>query len=109
MATKLVVSDHVAFRVRGVLTGESGGSESIDFGVTARRMKHDELQEVLRGTPRDAEFVRSVATGWRGVKDAEDRDVPFSAEGLDQLLQIHGVAALIARAYLDEVGARAKN
>lgn len=109
MAIKIVVSDHVTFKVKGVLTGDSGASESIEFGVTARRLKHGELQAVIAGQPKDAEFARDVVTGWRDVRDAENREVPFSPEALDQLLQIHGVAALIVLAYLAEVGARAKN
>ena len=46
---------------------------------------------------------------WSGVKDADDKALPYSEDKLRALCRIPGIASLAFRTYLLEVGAKEKN
>lgn len=81
---------------------DGGRHEKQTFDAEFRRMgqrRLDELREqVSAGALTDADFVREVVAGWRGVAD-DGAEVPFSAAALDQLLDIPGLAASIVIAF----------
>lgn len=57
----------------------------------------------------DAEFVREVMVGWKGVTDGE-AEVPFSHSTLDQLLEIPGVSGAVVMAIFESLsGLKRKN
>ena len=81
---------------------QDGRHEKQSFDAEFRRVGQAELEGLSKRVEAreltDADFVRSVMTGWRGVVD-DGEDVPFSAGALDRLLDIPGIAASIVIAF----------
>lgn len=110
MAFKLVARNVCPVKVKGVLTGEDGKPEPFDFTLVCARTPQSDLMAAFDDKERSViDFVRDRVEGWSGVKDQADRDLPFSREALDQLLEVPGVARLAFDAYLLEQQAREKN
>lgn len=108
MALKIVISPRVKFKVAGKFADEAGNDQPFDFTLTAKRLNADEVGEKSGSIPL-REFVREVAEDWSGVNDETGAAIPFSADALDSLLRLPGVALLAFRAYVDHNGAREKN
>lgn len=111
MAIKIIISDTVGFKVKGTINDAAGIAQPFDFGLTCIRLDADQIQVKLKSDS-DAsvtDFLCDVVSGWSGVKDADDKQIAYSEESLRQLCKIAGVAAVIFRAYLAEVGAKEKN
>lgn len=108
MAIKIIVSDTVLVRVEGTITNEQGTAEPFDFKLRCKRMDTTTLRDRVDANVAWAALVAEVAEGWSGVK-GEGGEVPFSADGLQQLLAIPGLAMLAANAYVRDCGAKAKN
>lgn len=111
MAIKITVSDHLQFPVRGTYTDEAGAAIGFDFKLTARRLPQTSLEQLLGDKDRKArDFLCDVVTAWSGVIDDDGKPVAYSADALSSLLaQQAGLAGLAFAAYLEHVGARAKN
>lgn len=111
MSIRITVSEHLQFPVRGTFTDEAGAAVAFDFRLTARRLPQTSLEVVLADKDRKArDFLGEVVTAWSGVLDDDGKPVPYSPEGLGSLLASHaGLAGLAFAAYLEHVGARAKN
>jgi hypothetical protein len=111
MAIKITVSNRVKFKVRGTVKDESGADIPFDFTLTCRRLDMDALQAKLRdrGDAPVSEFLLDVVEDWSGVKDADDKPLPWSEDAWRALCQIPGVALLAYRTYLVEAGAKEKN
>lgn len=111
MAIKIVVSNTVKFKVKGTIKDEAGVDQPFDFWLTCTRLDSDQIQAKLRGESEASvtDFLVDVVEDWSGVKDADDKSIPYSEEALRQLCRITGVAALTFRTYLSEVGAKEKN
>ena len=81
---------------------DGGQHQKQTFDAEFRRLGQKQLDElrtkVEAGELTDADFVRQVVTGWRGVVD-DGAEVPFSAGALDQLLDLPGLAASIVIAF----------
>lgn len=110
MSIKLTVSDTVQVPVKGKIADEAGRDQGFDFTLTCKRLNADELK--VRMDVKDApvaDLVRDVAQGWKGVVGDDNAPIPFTADGLDQLLRIPGIALLSLTAYFKEVGAKEKN
>lgn len=109
MAIKITVSDLVKVKCAGTIADERG-PQPFEFAYTARRLDADALRARI-GDDNDepiADFLGEVIVGWSGVR-GDDGEIPYSREALAQLLRITGVGAVMLRAYLDHVGAKAKN
>lgn len=111
MAIKIVVANKVTFKVRGTINGEDGRPEPFDFKLKCERLEQDAFRDLLQesnGQP-IADFLVSVAEDWDGVRDEDNKPVPFSEEALRQLCRIQGVAHVMFAAYVSESGAKPKN
>ncbi|MHB1098251.1 MAG: hypothetical protein ACYCZR_01735 [Burkholderiales bacterium] len=80
-----------------------GKSPKPSFDATFRRLSKSEYQGLMESNPNPSELAREVLVGWRGVVDGEGREIPFSAEALDALLDILPVADSIFLAYIASV------
>lgn len=110
MGIRITVSDHVAFKVDGHITQDDGSAAAFQFTLHARRLLAGALKAQLDDEALLVpDFVASVATGWKGVLDDDGKEIPFSPDALRRLLDIPGVAGLVFKRYLEEIGARAKN
>jgi hypothetical protein len=111
MAIKIVVSNTVKFKVKGTIKDEAGVDQPFDFGMTCMRLDAEQIQAKLRSES-DAsviDFMADVVEDWSGVRDADDKQLPYTVENLRALCRIPGVAGLAFRTYLSEVGAKEKN
>lgn len=111
MGIKIVISNTVRFKVKGTIKDEAGTDQPFDFSLTCTRLDAEQIQAKLR-TDSEAsvtDFLIDVVEDWAGVKDADDKALPFSEENLRALCRIPGVASLAFRTYLSEVGAKEKN
>jgi hypothetical protein len=108
MAIKIQVSDIVRCTVRGTIANQDG-PQPFDFWFLARRLDDAALADKL--AERDsliADFLADIVTGWGGVK-GEDGELPFTEGALRELMKIPGISKLMLRAYIEDVGAKAKN
>lgn len=110
MAIKIVVSSTCKFKVRGTIKDEAGTDQAFDFWLTARRLDAEQIQAKLReGETSVVDFMVEVVEDWSGVKDADDKPLPYSEAAYRELARIPGVAQVAFRAYLNESGAKEKN
>ena len=111
MAIKIIISDTVGIKVKGTINDAAGTAQPFDFSLTCRRLHADEIQDKLQSESDAsiADFLATLITGWSGVRDADDKPMPYSAEAFAQLCRIPGVAGMAFRTYLSEVGAKEKN
>jgi len=70
---------------------EETGFEQQEITIRFRDMPRSWVLATLEKTDAeeitDAELCREVIIGWSGVEDEKGKAVPFSAEGLDELLE----------------------
>jgi hypothetical protein len=112
MSIKLVISQRVKFNVRGTFRNEVGYDDPFDFSLTCRRLDTDAMQTKLRerGDASITEFMLDVIEDWSGVKDGDDKPLPWSEDGWREMCRIRPGAAMLAyRTYLTEAGVKEKN
>lgn len=111
MAIKLTVSPLVKFKVKGTIKDESGADQPFDFSLICERRNTDEIAGLLRDKSDQSltEFMVGVIRDWDGVRDEENKPIPYSKEELEKLFLIPGVGAIAFRTYFEESGAKAKN
>lgn len=95
------------------LPANNGSFEKQTFDGEFKRLTDSRLKEiqakVAAGEITDAEFVREVMVGWKGVSD-EGEDVPFSEGNLARMLEIPGTAGAIITAVIESLsGLKRKN
>jgi len=111
MSIKIVVSNTVAFTVKGTINDEAGIAQPFSFKLTCMRLEQEQITNKLKSES-DAsitDFLVDVVEDWSGVKDADDKSLPYSEASLRQLCKISGVAMVAFQTYMAEVGAKAKN
>lgn len=97
-----------------VLVPTNGGQQDKQtFDGEFRRLSQTRLQElqtqITDGTIKDADFVREVLIGWKGITN-DGGDVPFSEDALAQLLDVPGVAAAVVMSFVESLtGLKRKN
>jgi hypothetical protein len=111
MAIKIVISDTVGFKVKGTINDAAGVAQPFDFQLTCMRLDADQIQAKLKSDTDSSitDFMADVVSGWSGVKDADDKPLPYSENSLRQLFKIAGIAGVSFNTYLSEVGAKSKN
>ncbi len=111
MAINIIVSDTVQFKVKGTINDAAGIAQPFDFKLVCTRMDADTLDARVKANSDEtfADFLADVVEDWSGVKDADNKAIPYSTDALAQLCKIAGVARVAWIAYLTEVGAKAKN
>ena len=91
-----------------------GKTKRATFDAEFRRLSQSELesfqQRVSDGILTDSGFAAEVLVGWRGVKDEDDSDLPFSEANRERLLDIYPVRPSVIKAFYESIaGAKAKN
>lgn len=109
MAIKIVLSNLVKFRVRGEINDENGNKQAVDFSLTCERHPADEWPKIFVEGEKLSQGFAKITKDWGDVLDEKGQPVPYSAEALDQLFSIPGVAQLTYVAYVTESGVKAKN
>jgi len=109
MAFKLVKRNKLAVKVKGTLPDEDGKPEHFDFKLHCERLSQDELDAVRQENGGVKAFIRDVTQGWEGVVDKAGQSVPFSTDGLEEMINCAGMPLLVLRCYMEQVGASAKN
>lgn len=113
MSIRIAIANKLKFKVKGTFTDDAGKDLPFDFTLTARRLDTDQIAEKTAlgsdATNSVREFVKDVVEDWSGVNDATGQPLPFTTDGLDDLLRLPGVALLVFRAYLENNGAKEKN
>lgn len=111
MAIIITVSDTVSFKVRGTINDAGGIAQPFDFKLICTRLDAETLDARVKANNEETffDFLADVVEDWSGVRDAENKAVPYSTEALKQLCNIAGVARVAWISYLTEVGAKAKN
>ncbi|QTW18185.1 hypothetical protein [Comamonas kerstersii] len=109
MAIKIVLSNLVKFRVRGEINDENGNKQAVDFSLTCERHPADEWPKIFVEGEKLSQGFAKITKDWGDVLDEKGQPVPYSAEALDQLFSIPGVAQLTYVAYATESGVKAKN
>lgn len=110
MAIKIVISNTVKFKVKGSIN-EAGIDQPFNFGLTCSRLDSEQIQSKLRSDS-DAsltDFLLEVIEDWEGVRGDDDKPLTFTDANLRALCRIPGIAALMFRTYIAEVGAKEKN
>jgi hypothetical protein len=68
------------------------------------------VEKINAGEISDPEICHQVIIGWDDVKDEKGKVVPFTAEGLDQLLEKRGFPGAAVGVFFDSLtGRKAKN
>jgi len=111
MAIKITISNTVAFNVKGTINDANGIAQPFSFKLTCQRLEQEQITNKLKTDTENSivDFLCDVVEGWSGVRDDDDKPVPYSDEALRQLCKISGVGAVAFQTYLAEVGAKAKN
>jgi hypothetical protein len=112
VAIKITVSDIAGFKVDGVINDAAGNPQAFDFSLTATRLSGDDVDAKLNGdytAPAIMAFMLEVNKGWSGVRDADDKPLPYSEDAFRELCKIPGVLFLAYKCYREQTGARAKN
>lgn len=109
MTIKIKLSNLVKFRVKGELNDENGNKQPVDFSLTCERRPADDWKDVFaEGEKLSAGFAK-ITKAWGDVLSEDGKLLDYSAEALEQLFCIPGVAQLAYVAYVTESGVKAKN
>ncbi len=111
MAIKITVSNTVAFNVKGTINDQTGIPQPFSFKLTCIRLEQEQITNKIKSDTDSSivEFLADVVEDWSGVRDEEDKPLPYSEDALRKLCKISGVSAVAFHTYLSEVGAKAKN
>lgn len=111
MAINIQIADKVKIKVAGTIKNEQGVDEKFDFWLICERLDTDDIQTLLKEDSDGAtlaDFLATVVQDWTGVKSGSEA-LDYSEASLRALCKIPGIAGLAFRAYMEEVGAKAKN
>jgi hypothetical protein len=111
---KIAKSDRYYYPVTVEVVEDRGKRVKHTFDAQFVRLPQSEIDEMFSPQREqritDSEVVDRVVVGWRGVKDQDDVDIPFSMEALADLLDVYGVRSAIVRAWMESLEqARQKN
>ena len=112
---KVSISDTVPVPVKGTIKNDDGTDRAFSFTLQCKRLPAAEMRKDVKDGERPAgEIVTKVATGWKDqdlVLDPDNGDAPaeFSAEAMEAMLDIPGMAMVCFQSYLNEAGAKQKN
>lgn len=73
--------------------------EKSEVVLKFKYMTQKQITEISAGMEY-AEFCKSHVTGWSGVVDEDSKEIPFSQEAFDELLENPGFARSIFVTYL---------
>jgi len=110
----LNLSHSYLWPVKVKLPADGGRLEESDFDVEFKRIPQSRVLELLDKVGERENTVldvtREIVLGWKRVHDSDKKEIPFSSDALEKLLEVTGVAAAIANAFFDSArGIKAKN
>ena len=73
------------------------------FDANFRRLSKPEYRALMDSGKSPSEIAGEVLVGWKGVVDGEGREIPFSKDALESLLDILPVADSIFLAFIASV------
>ena len=80
-----------------------GELEKHQFEARFNRLGQEDIdalqQQLNAGDLTEAQLFDRVLVGWRGIKDADDNDLPFSPENRERLLNVVGMSVAIVNAF----------
>ena len=110
---KISVSNIVKVPVEGSHIDDAGKAVKFKFSLICNRKTEKELTEVLTaGEVLTQDFITEVTTGWqeqRLVLEDDGTPAEFCADAFEAMLDIRGMTMVLFSAYLQAVGAKAKN
>jgi hypothetical protein len=119
MAFVLKQSDTYTWPVAFDVPVDGGRHERQTFDGEFKRLPQSkigpmvaELQrlEDLGDLDRITEIAGDVLVGWSGISDDQNKEIPFSQNALQQLLEVPFLAVAVLKAYMDSIkGAKRKN
>jgi hypothetical protein len=110
MSISILIEDTVKFPVKGTERNAQGVEVPFTFTLVCDRLDADAVQAIVENDQRKlADFFADITQDWDGVKDADGKKLPYTADHLAALFKKPGLAALTFRTYLTEIGAKAKN
>lgn len=113
MGYKLVISNKILTKVKGIYKDDAGVAKSFNFELEQDRISQDELAQVVADKSENAsDFIKRTTHGWRNqrlVLDDSDQPAEFSSEALAVLLQVSGMGGFCFQAYIEQVLVTAKN
>ena len=109
MAIKIVVSDTVSFKVQGSINDAAGIAQPFSFTLKCSRLNTEDLQSKIKSDGDVIDFLNDVIEDWSGVKDADDKPLPYTEASLRALCTLPGISMIAYRTYLTECGAKEKN
>lgn len=68
--------------------------EGSNFDILLRRPTFQQQTESIMSDNRAAYRIQSIVAGWRGVVDADGKEVPFTMPALQQLCEVHPFALM---------------
>jgi hypothetical protein len=114
MAFKLKQSNTYFWPVE-VSLPDSGGTYTretfdVEFKRVGRQEFNDLRDKAQRGKLTDEQLVNQVMVSWKGVKDDDGEDVPFSETAKEAMMRINQVPpAIVAAFFKSQFDAREKN
>lgn len=110
MSISIVVQDTVKFPVKGTERSAAGIEVPFNFSLVCDRLDADAVAAIVQDDQRKiSEFFTDITQDWDGVKDEDGKKLPYSPETLLLLFKKPGLAGLVFRTYLSEIGAKEKN
>lgn len=107
---KLKTEHTYSWPVTVQIPADGGKFTKATFDAAFKVIPQDRIDAILRGGNVDAELLREVTEGWKGIQDENGNDLPFSEAARDTLLSVPYVRSALVEAYLDSLsGARRKN
>lgn len=108
MSFCIEISNIVKFTIKGAYKGADGAEKPFTFDLTADRLSAEDYADAIAGSNL-GDFLTRVITGWSGLKDADGTALEFSADALERLLKLPGMATLVFKTYSAEVVVKEKN
>lgn len=105
------LSDKIWYPVTVTILDADGRPVKHEFEGRFLRCPQDDVDRRLREAKNDTDLARGVLVDWRCVQDGDGSPIPFSADARDAHLNVAGVGAAVARAWLEahSPAGRAKN
>lgn len=111
---KIALSPTFRAPVTVEIVGADGSPQKYPFTAEFRRLKLSELEDLMarirdKGLS-DPDVLREVVSGWAQVVDEAGSELPFSADALEQVLEIPEACRALVNAFMTKVtGARRGN
>lgn len=111
---KLNQSKTFRWPVEVKLPADGGRFDTHDFDIEYHRISQSRIVQILEliasGEAKGKDVTKELVAGWARVHDAEGKEIPFSDDALDRLLEVPGVCAAINDSFIQAIrGQKAKN